>query len=255
MPKWLKVTGWIVLFVVASLALVRTFYTPPLTLDAETWKVIGAAAAALVGAAVGGGFVMLGQNRQARTDRQTAAENREAHRKENIADRLHADNRQLLEEFATINRGALRMPEVFGGPWIKEWRKIWTSDRSATMSAQAVLIGEKSVSDLIERIVRVLNSIESVTDPAWPGAVDLSLRVLARDFSGLGVNVLGAYLSGGTYEIEDLSKSWLTKVEQNAAEYETWLDAKIAEDERRYYEELSNQETGEREGSDSLPSD
>lgn len=176
--------------------------------DAAVWDSLRPAFAALIGALVGGLFTLWGQRRASTT--QITRDEKAALREEDIRrrDQARADARALFEDFTQLHREIQEAPASIGqqaglSSWRKEWKAIWTRERSLVLDVRARLVPDDASRRLVQELVQLLDLAGDVSGgyeaAGNPVALSTPLHYVVSQLSAEGIEVMGAYLRGATH--------------------------------------------------------
>lgn len=176
--------------------------------DAAVWNSLRPAFAALIGALVGGLFTLWGQRRASIA--QVTRDENAALREEDIRrrDQARADARALFEDYTELHREIQEAPASLGqqaglSSWHKEWRAIWTRERSLVLDVRARLVPDDATRQLVQEVVQLLDLAGTVSGgfeaAGNPVALSTPLRYVVSQLSAEGIEVMGAYLRGATH--------------------------------------------------------
>lgn len=116
------------------------------------------------------------------------------------------DARKLFEDFTILAReiqdAEESWPQILGREsWAKDWKKIWTLNRSLAFDVRARLL---PVSEVREAVLELVNLLDAASDisaeeghPA-PG-LSVSIRRIVQIVTAEGIDVMSGYLRGDAY--------------------------------------------------------
>lgn len=177
--------------------------------DQRVWEWVRTVLAALLGALIGGIFLLRGQTKAA----EAQATRDEIARQNQLADARRKDTqddaRALFRAFVDLERDiadqpvSIRLKDEQRSTWIPIWQDIWTAERRSEFRVLGELIPEKEPREQIGTVVRFLNMAEEFSNEStdhW--GTDLRLRHLVSGLAREGLATMSAYLRHDTYTFD-----------------------------------------------------
>lgn len=225
------------------------------TADEDVWIWIRTAAAALIGALIGGLFSLRGQVRaekaQARRDEKAREQQMQDARRSALDEKNMVLHARFTELLSTIDTSGETIQQMAGAaPWRDEWKAIWTYERRTAIRTEADFLTDPSIRQHVLDVIRFLNqAVDLSWEGAWPGAPSRNLKRVVGLLAAEGAESIATYLR--REPLATRRSEFLATLQRENANYTKWEEAAVHASERAAEEGYKTASQKERSEMDS----